>query len=97
MLKSKTHFEQVPLEAVREIVDEQIRGVTITGLEEETRERTVEGNLLGRPKTIVSEGAIRSIDQTRKSGQWGAGLSRNGKTQQGRNPFDKKFRIVLRG
>jgi hypothetical protein len=34
VLKPKTHFEQVPLELVRKIVEEQIRRAKATGLPE---------------------------------------------------------------
>jgi len=41
MLISKTHFEQVPLEAVRRIVEEQVQreAATVDGIEKETSKR----------------------------------------------------------
>jgi len=42
MLKAKTHFEQVPLETVRKIVEEQIRRETTTEPDQGTMRRTLE-------------------------------------------------------
>ena len=42
MLKAKTHFEQVPLETVRKIVEEQIRRETTTEQDQGTMQRTLE-------------------------------------------------------
>ena len=45
MLRSKTHFEQVPLETVRKIIEEQRQRETSVG--EGTREETLEGGFAG--------------------------------------------------
>jgi len=59
MLKPKTHYEQVPLEVVRKIVDEQITRETAIELDQGTKKRTVEENLLGGAGTIRDEVDIR--------------------------------------
>ena len=59
MIKPKTHFEQVPLETVRKIVEEQIEGATT----KPTRgiEKTIlDENLLRGPRTIGDGVEIRS-------------------------------------
>jgi CO dehydrogenase/acetyl-CoA synthase beta subunit len=42
MLEPKTHFEQVPIEIVRKMVEEQIRRETATEQDEGTMRRTLE-------------------------------------------------------
>lgn len=42
MLRLKTHFEQVPLELVRKMVEEQIRRETATKQNQGTVQRTLE-------------------------------------------------------
>jgi hypothetical protein len=42
MLEPKTHFEQVPLETVRKIVEEQIRRETTGEQDQGTMQRTLE-------------------------------------------------------
>jgi len=46
MLKPRTHFEQVPLETVRKIVEEQIRREITTKQDQETRKKMLENDLL---------------------------------------------------
>jgi hypothetical protein len=45
MLEPKTHFEQVPLEIVRKIVEEQIRQETATKQAQGTKKETLEEDL----------------------------------------------------
>jgi len=51
MFKPKTHFEQVPLEIVRNIVEEQIRRETAAEQDQGTKGRTLE-DLFGCARTI---------------------------------------------
>ena len=53
MLKSKTHFKQVPLEAVRKIVQEQIRRKT--AMAEETGKKTLGDGFAGAQDPSVAE------------------------------------------
>jgi len=46
MFNSKTHFEQVPLEIVRKIVEEQIRRETANEQIQRTKKETVEEDIL---------------------------------------------------
>jgi hypothetical protein len=62
MLEPKTHFEQVPMEAVRKIVEEQIRRETATEQDQGIKKKTLEEDLLGvqeqsmaRPRTVSEE------------------------------------------
>jgi hypothetical protein len=55
MFKPKTHFDQVPLEIVRKIVEEQIEGVTTTEPSPGIEKRILKENLLGGPSTIGNE------------------------------------------
>ena len=59
MFKSKTHFEQVPLEIVRRIVEEQIECAT-TEPSRGIEKRKLEESLPGGPRTISGEVDIRS-------------------------------------
>ena len=55
MLKSKTHFEQVPLEAVRKIVEEQAaREITIVP-ESVSAKKKLEKDSFGGPSSIDSK------------------------------------------
>jgi hypothetical protein len=58
MFKPKTHFEQVPLEIVRKIVEEQIRRETATEQDQGTKRRTLE-DLFGGARMIRGEEDIR--------------------------------------
>jgi len=59
MLKSKTHFEQVPLETVRKIVQEQIQREAMNddGTNEETVDRALaaveEPSMAGAPNFLT--------------------------------------------
>jgi hypothetical protein len=47
MLKPKTHFEQIPLEMVRKIVEEQDRRETMAEQEQGTKKKTLKEDLIG--------------------------------------------------
>jgi hypothetical protein len=47
MFKTRTHFEQVPLETVSKIVAEQIRQEITTNQDQGTQKKTLEEKLLG--------------------------------------------------
>jgi hypothetical protein len=47
MLQTKTHFEQIPLEIVRKIVEEQIRRETATEQDQRTKKKALEKDPLG--------------------------------------------------
>src|SRR5579864_1268256 len=47
MLNAKTHFEQVPLEVVRKIVEEKIQREAAIDQDQETRVKTMQENPLG--------------------------------------------------
>jgi hypothetical protein len=95
MLTPKTHYEQIPVEAVRKIVDGQMRRETAAEQDQGIENRTIEGNLPGDEITISAEGVLGRIEQGSKCGRSGVGHSRNDKAQQGRHVLVKKFRIVL--
>jgi hypothetical protein len=72
MRRPKTHFEQVPLEVVREIVEEQIRRETIKEPDQGTTDKTLENDLFG-PRTIngeaphiFSRGVIEAIHESQQ-------------------------------
>jgi hypothetical protein len=46
MLEPKTHFEQVPMEVVRKIVEEQIRREITTEQDQGIKKKTLEEDLL---------------------------------------------------
>jgi hypothetical protein len=50
MRKPKTHFEQVPLETVRKIVEEQNRRETTTEQTHETKKRMLKDQLFRTPQ-----------------------------------------------
>jgi hypothetical protein len=50
---AKTHFEQVPLEVVRKIVEEQIRLETPAELDRGIRKKTLEEDLAGSQEQSV--------------------------------------------
>ena len=55
MLEPKTHFEQVPLEIVRKIVEEQIRQETGAKQAQGTKKETLEEDLRGaRERSMAS-------------------------------------------
>ena len=54
MLEPKTHFEQVPLEIVRKIVEEQIRRETTTEQNQGVKKKTLEEELLGAPEQLMA-------------------------------------------
>lgn len=46
MLEPRTHFEQVPLEIVRKILEEQIRREKVAQQDQSTKKKTLEEELL---------------------------------------------------
>ena len=64
MLKSRTHFEQVPLETVRRIVQEQIQQVTTSG--EGIEKETVDKGFAGAGEASMPELAnfLRGVIET---------------------------------
>jgi hypothetical protein len=48
MLEPKTHFEQVPLEIVRKIVEEQILRETATAQDQMTKKKVLEEGIWGK-------------------------------------------------
>jgi len=61
MLKPKTHFEQVPLEIVRKIVEEQIRGETTTEQDQGTMQRTLE-DLFGAQEQSMAPSRASQVE-----------------------------------
>jgi hypothetical protein len=59
MLKTKTHFEQIPLEIVRKIVEEQIWLETATEQGQGTKKKALEEDLFGDTRTISGEADLR--------------------------------------
>lgn len=59
MLKTKTHFEQIPLEIVRKIVEEQIWLETATEQGQGTKKKGLEEDLFGDTRTISGEADLR--------------------------------------
>jgi hypothetical protein len=55
MLASKTHFEQIPLELVRKIVEEQIRREKTTEQDQGTGKRTLEDLFGAQEQSIARE------------------------------------------
>jgi L-cysteine desulfidase len=55
MFKPKTHFEQVPLEVVRKIVEGQIRQETAIEQDQGTKWGTLEGILLEDAAALIRE------------------------------------------
>ena len=62
MLKPKTHFEQVPLEIVRKIVEEQIRGETTTEQDQGTMQRTLEDLFGAREQSMATSRAFSQVE-----------------------------------
>jgi hypothetical protein len=65
MLEPRTHFEQVPLEIVRKIVEEQIRQETATEQDQETNKRTLE-DLFGAQEQSVARARTFSQEEVLK-------------------------------
>ena len=97
MLKPKTHYEQVPLEVVREIVDEQIRREIPVEQDHGIENGTREGNLLRAQNRSGADWIFDCTDGIRRSGQSRAGFQETSDTQQGRRLPVKKSRIVVAG
>jgi hypothetical protein len=54
MFKTRTHFEQVPLETVRKIVQEQIRRETTPNQDQGTQKKTLEEGQLGAQELLTA-------------------------------------------
>ena len=65
MLQPRTHFEQIPLEIVRKIVEEQIRGETTTEQNQGTMQRTLE-DLFGAQEQSVARARTFSREEVLK-------------------------------
>ncbi len=53
MLKTRTHFEQIPLETVRKIIEAQLRRETIVEQAQETKQDSLSDLTDRAPKTII--------------------------------------------
>ncbi|HTF26615.1 MAG TPA: hypothetical protein VK937_22295 [Candidatus Limnocylindria bacterium] len=62
MLKPKTHFEQVPLETVREIVEEQIRRETTNEQDQGTVPRTLEDLFGAQEQSMATSCAFSQVE-----------------------------------
>jgi hypothetical protein len=59
MFRPKTHYEQVPVETVRKIVEQQIRRESATEQDQGTRKKALVEDLIGeQQKTVVGPGAF---------------------------------------
>jgi hypothetical protein len=68
MLKLKTHFEQVPLEIVRKIVEEQIRRETTTEEDQGTKKKTLEEDLLGaQEQSVATSRTLSQVEVEKQS------------------------------
>jgi hypothetical protein len=72
MLRLKTHFEQVPLEVIRKIVEEQIRREATTEQDQGPKNEKLENDLFGT-RTINGEvphissgGVIEAIHESQR-------------------------------
>ena len=61
MLQPKTHFEQVPMEVVRKIVEEQIRREIETEHDQGIKKKTLEEDLLDAQEQSMKRS--RSVSQ----------------------------------
>jgi hypothetical protein len=61
MLQPKTHFEQVPMEVVRKIVEEQIRREIETEQDQGIKKKTLEEDLLDAQEQSMKRS--RSVSQ----------------------------------
>ena len=62
MFEPKTHFEQVPLEIVRKIVEEQIRGETTTEQDQGTMQRTLEDLFGAQEQSMATSRAFFQVE-----------------------------------
>jgi hypothetical protein len=63
MFKPKTHFEQIPLEMVRKIVEEQIQREIAAEQAQGTKERTLQEDLLwAQEQSMTSSRAIPRLE-----------------------------------
>jgi hypothetical protein len=68
VLEPKTHFEQVPLEIVRKIVEEQARRETATEQDQGTKKKTMEEDLLGAQEQSMASSRIFLRRSNRSNG-----------------------------
>ena len=54
MLQHKTHYEQVPLEIVRRILEEQLRRESTIDPHQKTREKPLEEELARQQQSVAS-------------------------------------------
>jgi hypothetical protein len=62
MLKPKTHFEQVPLETVRRIVEKQIRRETTAEQDQGTMQRTLEDLFGAQEQSMTRSRAFSQME-----------------------------------
>ena len=62
MLRLKTHFEQVPLEIVRKIVEEQIRREIASKQDQGTMQRTLEDLFGMRKQRMVNRSTLFQVE-----------------------------------
>jgi hypothetical protein len=60
MLEPKTHFEQVPMEVVRKIVEEQMRREITTEQDRGIKKKMLEDDLLEAPEQSMARSHIVS-------------------------------------
>jgi hypothetical protein len=62
MFEPTTHFEQVPLEIVRKIVEEQIRRETTTEQDQGTIQRTLEDLFGAQEQSMATSCAFSQVE-----------------------------------
>ena len=62
MRPTKTHFEQIPLEIVRKIVEEQIRRETTTEQDQGTMHRTLEDLFGAQEQSMATSRAFSQVE-----------------------------------
>ena len=62
MLKPKTHFEQVPLETVRKMVEQQIRRETTTEQDQGTMQRKLEDLFGAQEQSMATSRAFSQVE-----------------------------------
>ena len=67
MLEPKTHFEQVPLETVRKIVEEQIRRERMTEQDQGTLPRTLEDLFAAQEQSMVGPRPFSQVEVWKQS------------------------------
>jgi len=62
MLQTKTHFEQIPLEIVRRIVEEQICRETATEQDQRTKKKTLEDLFGAQEQPMARSRAFSQVE-----------------------------------